>query len=133
MKQLENLLTILLVLFLGLNLVPSALAKDHVVSKTVLQDTLRDAAREREGHVRKFDEFFSSPEVGNVLKRSNFVGLERIAEAIPTLSDHELARLADQIEEIDREVQAGALTNEQLTYIVIALATAVIVLIIVHD
>jgi hypothetical protein len=133
MKELRGVSAISLVFFLGLNLVPSAFAQDHIVSETVLRDTLRDAAHERERNVKEVGEFFSSPQVGNVLGRFDFPGLERITEAIPTLSDHELAKLAEQIEELDKEVNAGALSNEQLTYIVIALAAAVIVLVIVHD
>jgi len=131
MEKLGNLPAITLVFFLWLNLVPSTLAQDHIVSATVLQDTLRVAAHERESNVKRVGEFFSSPQVGNVLERFDFLGLERITEAIPTLSDQELATLADQIEELDKEVKAGALSNEHLTYIVIALAAAVIVLIIV--
>ena len=129
MKKRRNVLAIPLVFFLGLNLVPSALAQDHIVSELVLQDILRDAAHERESNVKRVGEFFSSPEVGNALGRFDFLGLERITEVVPTLSDYELARLADQIEQLDREVEAGALSNEHLTYIVIALAAAVIVLI----
>jgi len=45
------------------------------------------------------------------------------------LDDEELAQLAARAEEPGAEVVGGALTNQQLTYIVIALATAVIVLI----
>jgi len=133
MDRLRGILRITLILFLGLNFVPSALAQDHIVNETLLKDSLVDAAHEREINARKVGEFFSSPQVGNVLGRFDFLGLERIEEAVPILSDHELAALADQIGELDREVKAGVLTNEQLTYIVIALATAVIVLIIVHD
>jgi len=95
------------------------------------RDILRNAAQDRESNVEKVGEVFSSPQVGKVLERFDFLGLERITEAIPTLSDQELATLADQIEELDKEVKAGALSNEHLTYIVIALAAAVIVLIIV--
>ena len=131
MKKRRNVFAIPLAFFLGLNLVPSTLAQDHIVSGTVLKDTLRVAAHERENNVKRVGEFFSSPQVGNVLGRFDFLGLERITEAIPTLSDQELATLADQIEELDKEVKAGELSNEHLTYIVIALAAAVIVLIIV--
>jgi hypothetical protein len=44
------------------------------------------------------------------------------------LDDGELARLADRTRSIDNDLKAGALSNEHLTYIVIALATAVIVI-----
>jgi hypothetical protein len=132
MENLRNLLVFLLVFFLGLNLVPYAMAQDHLVSEAVLRNTLRDAAREREKNAETIGEFLSSPQVGKALGRFDFLDLERIAEAVPALSDQELAILADQIVDLDKDVKAGALSNEHLTYIVIALAAAVIVLIAVR-
>jgi len=46
------------------------------------------------------------------------------------LDDEELAQLAERAEEPGDQVAGGALTNQQLTYIVIALAAAVVVLIV---
>lgn len=45
------------------------------------------------------------------------------------LTEEESRELAQREEKPGKEVAGGALTNQQLTYIVIALATAVIVLI----
>jgi hypothetical protein len=50
---------------------------------------------------------------------------------VATLSPEELARLATKTNQIQTDFAAGALTNQQLTYIVIALGTAVLVLLIV--
>lgn len=53
------------------------------------------------------------------------------APAAPqTLGDEELAELSERAEDPGEEVVGGALSNEHLTYIVIALAAAVIVLIV---
>jgi hypothetical protein len=52
-----------------------------------------------------------------------------VEKAVGFLSDEEVARLASQIQRLDRDITAGALSNQHLTYIVIALATAIIVLI----
>lgn len=133
MKKLIDLLAVLLILFQGQSFMPSSLAQSHIVSRTVLDETLKGASLDRESNLRKVDEFFSSPQISAVLEQFHLLGLERITQAVPTISDSDLARLADQVEDIDNRIEAGALTNEQLTYIVIALATAVIVLIIVHD
>jgi len=38
-----------------------------------------------------------------------------------------LARLASQTDKVQRDIAAGALTNTQITYIIIALATALLV------
>ena len=50
-------------------------------------------------------------------------------KAVATLSPDELARLASRTNQLQRDFAVGALTNQELTYIVIALAAAVIVLI----
>jgi len=55
-----------------------------------------------------------------------------VQKAVATLSPDELARLAARTNQIQRDFAAGSLTNEQLTYIVIAIGAAVIVLIAVH-
>jgi hypothetical protein len=47
------------------------------------------------------------------------------------MSPEELARLAEKTNQIQNDFAAGSLTNQQLTYIVIALGTAVLVLLIV--
>lgn len=50
-------------------------------------------------------------------------------ESAPLLDEWELASLTARAEEPADDVAGGSLTNQQLTYIVIALAAAVIVLI----
>jgi len=47
------------------------------------------------------------------------------------LNDQELARLAARAEKANSDFAAGSLTNQELTYIVIALGTAVLILVIV--
>jgi hypothetical protein len=63
-----------------------------------------------------------------VLGASN-LDVAQVEKAVGVLSDEEVARLASQIQRLDRDIAAGALSNQHLTYIVIALATAIIVLI----
>jgi hypothetical protein len=57
----------------------------------------------------------------------------KVDRAIATLSPDELAQLAAKTNALQKDFAAGALSNQELTYIVIALATAVIVLLIVAD
>jgi hypothetical protein len=51
--------------------------------------------------------------------------------AVSALDQEDVDRLAARADRAQRDFAAGALTNLQLTYIVIALATAVIILVIV--
>lgn len=61
------------------------------------------------------------------------VDYAKVEKAVPALSDQEVAQLAARTNKIQSDFAAGALTNEQLTYIVIALATAVVVILIVKS
>ena len=101
-------------------------AQQHLVPPAELQQHLRTASAARQTDLRDVREFFSSEAVANCLPAA--LDSDRIVEVAPFLDDAELARLADTTRGIERDLKAGALTNQQLTYIVIALATAVVVI-----
>ena len=103
---------------------------DHLVSPKDLQAAVSTTARIRQENLTKIQKFLSSEPVQKALAASG-VKSSKIEKAIPQLSEEELARLASQTDKIEKDLAAGALTNEQLTYIIIALATAVVILIIV--
>ena len=104
--------------------------EDHLVSPGDLHAAVSAASRIRQDNLGKIQKFFTSEGVRKALASTGMKS-SRIEKAIPQLSDEELARLAWQTDKIQNDLAAGALTNEQLTYIIIALATAVIILIIV--
>ncbi|PYU89832.1 MAG: hypothetical protein DMG25_18250, partial [Acidobacteria bacterium] len=91
-----------------------------------LQQQIQNAAHAREQNLAKVQRFFSEERVKKVLKTTR-VDPQKVQKAIPSLSDEELARLASQTDKIQRDIAAGALTNTQITYIIIALATALLV------
>ena len=101
-------------------------AQQHLVCPAELQQHIRSASDARQSDLREVREFFSSEEVSERLPAAIDAG--RIEELLPFLDDAELARLAETARGVDRDLKAGALSNEHLTYIVIALATAVIVI-----
>jgi hypothetical protein len=106
-------------------------AEDHVVSPADLQEQMEAASDARQKNLAKMDHFFSVPRVKKALESSG-LAYSAIQKAIPQLSDDELARLASRAEKAQRDFEAGALTNQEITYIIIALATAVIILVIVE-
>lgn len=103
-------------------------AQDHVVSPGELHQAAVEQARIRQQNVAQVQSFLSSPPVKKALKTAH-VDTVQVRKAIPTLSDQELARLAARSAKAQKDFAAGALTNEQLTYIAIALAAAVLVLV----
>ena len=108
-----------------------ASAQGPVVSQDELKQALLNASRTRKENLDQVRRFFSSDQSRETFKTAH-VDSERVQKAVSSLDDNELAKLADQTRHIQGDFAAGALTNQQLTYIVIALATAVIVLIAVH-
>lgn len=120
------------VLFATLFALPQGLAaQQHVVSSTDLQNDVANAAQARQENIAKIDKFLSTKRAQRALKASN-VNYDVVKSGISTLSDAELARLSARADKAQKDFAAGSLTNEQLTYIIIALAAAVIVLIAVH-
>jgi ABC-type ATPase with predicted acetyltransferase domain len=106
-------------------------AADHVVRPAEIQKAIVARAQERQANLSLVEGFFSRGPAARALQSVPTVrGL--VDRAVPRLDDQELAQLAAKVGRIQRDFEAGSLTNQQLTYIVIALATAVIVLILVE-
>ena len=103
-------------------------ATEPLVSTADLHRQVRSAQMRRQAGLQQISGFFRSESSRTVLAASK-LDAGQVEKAVAFLSDEEVARLASQIQSIEHDVKGGALTNEQLTYIVIALAAAVIVLI----
>ena len=106
-------------------------AQDHVVSSAGLNQAAASAAQTRQQHLEHLREFFSSSAARRALHKSH-ISQVQVQRAVTSLDNDELARLSARAERAQRDLAAGSLTNEQLTYLVIALATAVIVIILVE-
>ena len=107
---------------------PLLAVEKHVVSPAELQQATASAAHTRQQNIDKVEKFFSTEQAAKALKSAHLDPVQ-IKKAVPTLNDQELARLASRADHAQKDFAAGALTNQQITYILIALATAVLVLI----
>jgi hypothetical protein len=132
MPSLQKLIIIALFLVLGVLFTPGAQVRgeDHVVSPSELDQTLLHSAKNRQANLEKIQQFFSS-ELSRKALAPGHGELNKVQKALPQLSDEELARLAAQTQKVEADIAAGALTNQEITYILIALATAVIILVLV--
>jgi hypothetical protein len=109
---------------------PLLFAGDHVVPSTELHQQLLGAAQSRQDNVAKIERFLSHDSVRKVLKTTG-MDENKIQQAVSMLSDEELARLAARASKVENDFAAGALNNQEITYILIALGTAVLILVIV--
>ncbi len=103
---------------------------EHVVTTAQLRQELVKHTLSRRASLGSLQTLFSRPEVAPALEKT--VGSpQKILQAAAVLSDDELARLAEKARSIEADFAAGALSNQELTYIVIALGTAVLILVII--
>jgi len=101
-----------------------------VVPLTELHQAAVASTEARGANLARVEHFFSS-DVAQASLRAAKIDGDQVMKALPLLSDEELARLAARTDRLQTDFAAGALSTLHLTYIVIALAAAVFVLIIV--
>ena len=129
---LRKIVRIALASALGVLLAPafSLRAADHLVAPADLHQAIIESAENRAANLKKVQGFFASDTVRTKLAVTGF-DVKKVEKALPQLGNEELQRLASQTQKIEADISAGALSNQQITYIIIALATAVIILVIV--
>jgi len=103
-------------------------AQAPVVTHDEFKQALINAANTRKENLEQVKSFFSSDAARKALTTGH-LDSNRIQKGLSTLSSEDLAKLAVQTRQAQNDFAAGALTNQQITYILIALGTAVIVLI----
>ena len=107
-----------------------AAAQGPTVTKSELDQAIKAAAENRQKNLDDVRSFFSSKPAQAALKTGK-IDYKKVDQAISTLSADELAKLSAKTNQIQKDFAGGSLTNEQLTYVIIALASAVLVLILV--
>ena len=99
----------------------------HVVSPAKLQQAVARTATTRQENVIKVEKFFSS-KIAMQAMESAHIDPVQIKNAVPSLSDQELAQLASKADKTQQSFAAGDLTNRQITYIIVAAAIVIIVI-----
>jgi hypothetical protein len=130
--NLQKVRNIVLFLIAGALFAPTLTVRgeDHLVSPSDLHDTLAKSVKARQANLEKVQRFFSSERVRQTLA-STKTDPKKVEDAVHLLNDEELARLVAQTEKVQTDIAGGALDNQQITYVVIALAAAVLVLVLV--
>jgi hypothetical protein len=105
-------------------------AQSQIVQSSELAAAIQKAAASRRTNLEQVRSFFSSKPVRAALSKSTMTP-EGIDKAAVSLSDEDLAKLAQKTQKIQADFAAGAMSNQDLTYVVIALGAAVLVLVIV--
>lgn len=99
-------------------------AQDHVVTLDEVHQKVRSASEQRATNIADIERVLSYPAAAEALKKSG-VNEEQMHRAVATLSNAELARLADQARASEKDVQGGLIVG------ILALIGLVVVVIIV--
>ena len=118
-----------LLAFLGMQGNALAAPSDHVLPLQEMERRIAGESKQRRANLGKLNEVLSMSRVEDTLRSAN-LDPKTIRSAASLLSDEELAKLAARAESVRTDIEAGALSNQELTYIVIALVTALVVVII---
>jgi hypothetical protein len=104
-----------------------AMAGDHVVSPAAAQQRLQEASAERERGLATLDQALANPEIA---RAAATVGADASAlrAALPTLSDAEIADLAQRAAALDTDPVAG-LDQDIRTLLIIFLIVAIVILV----
>jgi hypothetical protein len=107
----------------------AAPAQEHLVSPLAMQNQLSDSAKERQKNIETVTTFLSSPVADSAMRDAHY-NPQQIRNAVPSLSDHELASLAARSTEAQQNFAAGRLTRPELALIVIAFVVLIVVIIV---
>ncbi|HZQ56326.1 MAG TPA: PA2779 family protein [Bryobacteraceae bacterium] len=102
----------------------AAWAQDHVVPLQELHEKARAASQERAKNIADIERVLSYPAAAQALQKAD-VNREQMRTAVATLSDDELARLADRARASEKDVQGGLIVG------ILALIGLIVVILIV--
>jgi hypothetical protein len=123
-------IVLVFVLSLSFAVPQNMFAQSPSVTAAELRNAVKQASSGRQKNLEQVRSFFGDPKISKVLADAH-IDANRIQNAVSALSGAELEKLAARTAQIQSDFAAGALTNQQLTYVVIAVGAAVIVLILV--
>jgi len=105
-------------------------SQDHIVSAQALQQQVVTAAGERQKNIETLTYALNSP-VGQKALHNAKVDAEQVKNAIPTLSNEELANLSGRVTKAQSDFAAGII-GEGLLLIIILLVILIVVVAAVH-
>lgn len=103
----------------------------HVVSPSELQEATVQASTVRQQNVEQVRQFLSSEKADKAL-RSAHMNPEQVKNAVSTLDDAELARLATRVQKTQADFAAGTLSDRDLIIILVAVAVLILVIVAVR-
>jgi hypothetical protein len=129
----SRVLQLLFVLLLGaaLAIPQDAFAQNHVVTSSDLQKDVAAASATRQKNLAQVGGFLSSTEAQRAMKSAH-VDPQQVKNAIPQLSDDELAQLSARSEKAQKDFAAGNINDHDLLIILVAVAALILIIVAVR-
>lgn len=107
------------------------LADTHVVSPSDLQKQMAETTRDRRHNLTSVREFLSTSTAEKAMKSAS-IDPKKVQGAVSSLSDDELANLAQRADKAQADFAAGTLSNRDLIWIILAIAVLVLIIVAVR-
>jgi len=107
------------------------LADTHVVSPSDLQKQIVETTRDRQQNLTSVREFLSTTTAEKAMKSAS-IDPKKVQNAVSSLSDDELANLAQRADKAQADFAAGTLSNRDLIWIILAIAVLVLIIVAVR-
>jgi len=107
------------------------LAETHVVSPSDLQQQLVETTRDRQNNLSTVRGFLSKSTAEKAMKSAS-IDPKQVQNAVSSLSDEELANLAQRANKAQADFAAGGLSDRDLIWIILAIAVLVLIIVAVR-
>jgi hypothetical protein len=109
----------------------SLLADTHVVAPSELQKEMVQTTHDRQHNLTSVREFLSTTTAEKAMKSAS-IDPKKVQNAVSSLSDDELANLAQRADKAQADFAAGTLSNRDLIWIILAIAVLVLIIVAVR-
>jgi hypothetical protein len=107
----------------------SASPDTHLVSPAQLQQQVQSVSAQRQTNIDTLTQFLSTPAAVGKMK-SEHIDPSQVKNAIPSLSDAELADLSARAVKAQQQFAAGAMSNNDLLIIILILVVVILIAVI---
>lgn len=105
-----------------------AFAQNHVISPSQLQRDAASASAVRQQNIGEVEQFLATPGARQALE-SQHIDYKQVSNAVPQLSNQELARLAKMSQDAQQKFTAGTISNRDLLWILVAVAVIILIVV----
>jgi molecular chaperone DnaK (HSP70) len=103
-------------------------APNHVVSSADLQRDVSSASALRQQNIQEVENFLSRPGARQAVESAH-INYQQVKDAVPQLSNQELAHLANMSQNAQKQFAAGSLSNRDLLWIIVVAAVIIIIIV----